>query len=228
MDVRVDERGKYFTPRIAKDVVLAFVRTRDQLIVGSIYVRPGHRLTDELNSDTAPFLAITDAQVLRASDEVLLYRAGLLMVAYHTIVLIGELDALAELRPAAWQQVPEHEPHPRLTEPGLRVDEKGKFFSLRVPKDAMLVLASAAELMVAGYIYLRPERRLRDELNEARSRFLPITEPRVYDTVGQSLLYHASFLLAAYEHIALISPMESLSDARPALWLDDFGQEDIA
>lgn len=225
MDVRVDERGKFFTARIAKDAVAAFVRTRDQVIVGSMYVRPGHRLTDDLNSDGAPFLALTDAQVFRASDEALLYRAGLLMVAYRAIVLIGELDALAAVRRAPWLPA-QHEPHPRTPTPELRIDEKGKFFSARVPKDAMPVMVSTADLLATGYIHLRPERRLRDELHEAKSRFLPITEARVYDAAGETLLYHAGFLLAAYEHIALVSPTESLADARPARWLDDIPREE--
>ncbi|HWQ11827.1 MAG TPA: hypothetical protein VNL77_03455 [Roseiflexaceae bacterium] len=226
MEVRVDEKGKFFTPRIAKDAVAAFVRTRDQVIVGAIYVRPGNRLTDELNSDAAPFLPITDAQVYRADDERLLYRAGLLMVAYHDIVLIGELDAMAEIRPAPWQLgQPEHEPQPPSADIGLRVDEKGKFFSVRVPKDALHVLAHAADMMLAGYMYLRPERRLRDELNEARTRFLPITEARVFHAASERQLYHASFLLAAYAHIASLSPMESLADARPAPWLSQLPEE---
>lgn len=225
MDMRVDERGKFFTARIAKDAVAAFVRTRDQVIVGSMYVRPGHRLTDELNSDVAPFLALTDAQVFRASDEALLYRAGLLMVAYREIVLIGELAALAAVRSAPWQ-LAQHEPNPRTPAPELRINEKGKFFSARVPKDAMPVMVSMADMLATGAIHLRPERRLRDELHEAKSRFLPITEPRVYDAAGATLLYHAGFLLAAYEHIALVSPIDSLSDARHAGWLADIATKE--
>jgi hypothetical protein len=228
MEVRVDEKGKFFTPRVAKDAVTAFVRTCDQVIVGAIYVRPGNRLTDELNSDSAPFLPITDAQVYRASDEALLYRAGLLMVAYGTVVLIGELDALAEIRPAPWQlDQPEHEPQPPSADIGLRVDEKGKFFSVRVPKDALHVLAHAGDMMLSGYMYLRPEKRLRDELNEAKSRFLPLTDARVFDAATERQLYHASFLLGAYKHIASLSPMESLADARPAPWLSLPSEEDL-
>lgn len=226
MDVRVDEKGKFFTPRIAKDAVAAFVRTRDQVIVGSIYVRPGNRLTDELNSDSAPYLPITDAQVYRAADEELLYRAGLMMVSYRSVILIGELDAFEEIRPAPWQlSQPEHEPQPPNVAAGLRVDEKGKFFSVRVPKDAMHVLAHAGDLTISGYMYLRPEKRLRDELNEARTRFLPVTEARVYGTSGEQL-YHASFALAAYEHLASLSPVESITDAKPALWLEPHPEEE--
>jgi hypothetical protein len=225
MDMRVDEKGKFFTPRIVKDAVAAFVRTPDRIIIGSIYVRPGNRLTDELNSDSAPFLPITDVQVYSAADETLLYRAGLLMVAYRSIVLIGELDALADIRQTPWQPPQVHEPLPAGAPIDVRVDEKGKFFSLRVPKDAMRVLVQLGGMDLTGYAYLRPERRLRDELNEARARFLPLSEARVFDTAG-SPLYHASFLLAAFEHITLLSPTETVSPVQPAPWQDEIVGED--
>ena len=123
MDLRVDERGHFFTPRITKDAVAAFVRTPDQVIVGSIYVRPGQRLTDELNNDGAAFLPITDAQVYSAADEALLYRTSLLMVAYRSIVLIGELDAMAMIRPVPWQQSdPEREPQLVVADTVVRVN----------------------------------------------------------------------------------------------------------
>jgi hypothetical protein len=224
--MRVDDRGKYFTPRVAKEAVVAFVRTADQLIVGSIYVRPGYRLTDELNSDLAPFLAITDAQVFRAADETLLYRTSLLMLAYQSIILIGELEALAAVRPAAWQADQHaHEASILQSETAPRVDEHGKSFSLRIPKDALRVLAATVALTIDGYIHLRPARRLRDELNDARARFLPVTEPRIY-APDHALLYHASFVLVAYEHIVSVCPTESLAHGQPAPWREPATEED--
>jgi hypothetical protein len=216
--MRVDDRGKYFTPRVAKEAVVAFVRTADQLIVGSIYVRPGYRLTDELNSDLAPFLAITDAQVFRAADETLLHRTSLLMLAYHSIIAIGELEALVALRPAPWKS--EQHPHPTQvahSQAAPRIDEHGKSFSLRVHKHALRVVISAGTLTIDGYIHLRPARRLRDELNDARARFLPVTEPQIY-SADQALLYRADFVLVAYEHVASVCPTELLAGGLPAPW----------
>jgi len=40
MDMRIDEKGKFFTPRVAKDTLPALIRTADQVIVGHVYVRP--------------------------------------------------------------------------------------------------------------------------------------------------------------------------------------------
>jgi hypothetical protein len=229
MEVRVDEKGKYFTPRIVKDAVSAFVRTPDRVIVGSIYVRPGNRLTDELNTDTAPFLPITDARVYDAQSETLLYRAGLVMLAYREIVLIGELDSLAEIRHATWQQPEEgYEPQPHSGDYSLRVDEKGKYFSLRIPKDALHTVAHAAGMAISGYMYLRPDRRMKDELNESKLRFLPFTEAHIFSAADDRELYHASFLLISYQHIATLSPVESLADARPAPWLTPPEHEESA
>jgi len=50
------------------------------------------------------------------------------------------------------------------------------------------------------------------------SRFLPITDARVYNAVDETLLYHSAFLLVAYQHIIMISPVEALADVRPAPW----------
>src|SRR6476659_9256678 len=76
MDMRIDEKGKYFTPRVAKDTLPAFIRTADQVIVGHVYVRPDKRLKDDLNEDTSRFLPITDARVYESSTEKLLYHSS--------------------------------------------------------------------------------------------------------------------------------------------------------
>jgi hypothetical protein len=104
MDLRIDDRGKYFTARIAKDSLAAFVRTGDQLIVGQIHVRPERRLTDEINGDSARFLPITAARVYDAAGTTLLYESSFLLVSYQHIVTIGPLEALSPHQPAPWHQ----------------------------------------------------------------------------------------------------------------------------
>jgi hypothetical protein len=102
MDVRFDEKGKFFTPRVAKDTLPALIRTVDQVIVGHVYVRPDRRLKDDLSEDTSRFLPVTDARVYRAADETLLYHSSLLLVAYQHIVMISPLEAMEEVRPVPW------------------------------------------------------------------------------------------------------------------------------
>jgi len=109
MDIRIDEKGKYYTPRVPKDTLLAFVRTVDQIIVGQVYVRPDKRLKDDLNEDTSRFLPITDARVYDAASEKLLYHSSFLLIAYSHIILISPLDALADIRPTPWQSSQDQE-----------------------------------------------------------------------------------------------------------------------
>lgn len=103
IDVRIDEKGKYFTPRIAKDTLPAFIRTAEQVIIGNIYARPEHRLKDELSDDNSRFLAVTEARVYAAANEQLLYHSALMLVAYEQIVMISPLAAHEHIRDVPWQ-----------------------------------------------------------------------------------------------------------------------------
>ncbi len=228
METSLDEQTAVYPHRPTKDVVAAFIRTADHLIIGAIHVRPGSRLTDELNNDIAPFLAINDAHVYDAHTEQLSYITSVQLVAYRSIILIGESDSLVTIRPVPWH-VGSSEPIERDFDPlggetGLRIDEKGKFFSARVPKDAVHVLITTDDLSLVGAMYVRPERRLRDELNDARSRFLPLTDARAYDQ-QRSLRYHASFLLAAYHQMQTIIPTDALTDAASLAWIATGAEE---
>jgi hypothetical protein len=107
MDMRIDEKGKFFTPRVAKDTVPALIRTADQVIVGHVYVRPERRLKDDLSDDASRFLPVTDARVYDASDETLLYHTGFLLVAFQHIVMISPLEEMEDIRPVPWQHVQE-------------------------------------------------------------------------------------------------------------------------
>lgn len=104
----------------------------------------------------------------------------------------------------------------------VRIDEKGKFFTPRVPKDAMLALVrTTAEEAIIGYLYVRPDKRMKDEINEDQSRFLPITDARVYHAQTDAFIMHTSFLLVAYSQIVSITPIEAISGSRPAPWMND-------
>lgn len=110
----------------------------------------------------------------------------------------------------------------------MRFDEKGKFYTPRVSKDSLPAFVRTSEQVIVGQIYIRPEKRLKDDLSEDTSRFLPVTDARVYDAATEQLLYHSSFMLVAYSHIIMISPLEALVETRPFPWLLPQGQEDPA
>lgn len=230
MEARIDEKGKFFTPRITKDAVTAFVRTPGKVIVGSVYVRPGNRLTDELNSDPSAFLPITDARVYRADDESFLLQTSFLLAAYRDILLISELDALATVRDVPWYD-PSAEPAPLIREDedmGVHVNARGKYFTVRTPKDAILCAVGGGNLAVLGYLYVRPDRRLKDELNDEQARYLPMTDARVFRVSDNTLLYHASFLLIGRQAIDLVAPVDAMNSASDVPWLPVRSTEESA
>ncbi|GAB4116501.1 MAG: hypothetical protein Fur005_21600 [Roseiflexaceae bacterium] len=102
MDVRIDEKGKFFTPRVAKDAMQVLIRTADQHIIGYVYVRPDKRMKDEINEDSARFLSITDAQVFHSDSDSLIYRTSFLLVSFTHIVSITPTEAISASRPAPW------------------------------------------------------------------------------------------------------------------------------
>lgn len=105
MDLRIDEKGKYYTQRVSKDMLPAFIRTVDQVIVGNIHMRPDSRLKDELDAHTTHFLPVTDARVYDAQSEQLLYHSALMLVAMTHIVMISPLEAHEAVRDLPWQPI---------------------------------------------------------------------------------------------------------------------------
>jgi hypothetical protein len=110
LDMRFDEKGKFFTPRVAKDTLAAFIRTDDQIIIGHVYVRPDKRLKDDLNEDASRFLPVTDARVYDAASESLLYHSSFLLIAYAHIIMLSPLEALADIRPVPWHEAAKEQP----------------------------------------------------------------------------------------------------------------------
>lgn len=101
MDMRVDLKGKYFTPRVAKDSLLAVIRTTQEIIVGSVYVRPDRRLKDEINDDSSRFLPVTDAHVFTTNNEYL-YDVDFTLISYASIHSITPADAISSSADLPW------------------------------------------------------------------------------------------------------------------------------
>ena len=78
-EVRVDHKGKIFSVRMDKDTVRVIMATERHTIVGSVFVRPGNRPKDELNSEDM-FIAVSDAQVFDQSGGNLLYKTHFVSV----------------------------------------------------------------------------------------------------------------------------------------------------
>lgn len=109
-----------------------------------------------------------------------------------------------------------------------RVDDKGKIFTQRVSKDTVVTVVRTTDYFIIGDVHVRPDRRLKDELDNTQSRFLPITEATVYDTSGTQLLYRTSFMLLAYQQIVMVAPIEAFTEFGGAPWLHVVDQEPAA
>jgi hypothetical protein len=90
MVVEFDEKGKFFTDVIAKDVIRSHIQTREQTILGYVHVRKGDRLSDEINEPNI-FLAITEAEVYNLEGE-LLHTSAFLAVNREQIVWLMPVE----------------------------------------------------------------------------------------------------------------------------------------
>ena len=75
-----------------------------------------------------------------------------------------------------------------------------------VRKDQVRVLIQTTSAMIQGYIYLRPGRRVVDELNHG-DVYLAVTEARVFDANGE-VLQGSHFLTVNRAHIVWVRPDE--------------------
>jgi len=90
MIVEYDEKGKYFTDVITKDLILTHIQTQMHLIRGYVHVRKGDRLSDEINSDNG-FLSITDAKIFTPQGEIL-YTSKYLAINREHIVWLMPIE----------------------------------------------------------------------------------------------------------------------------------------
>lgn len=89
---------------------------------------------------------------------------------------------------------------------GLRFDEKGKFFTDVVAKDAILARIRTVTHLIRGWVYVRRGDRLRDELNRAE-QFLAVTDVTIYGDQGE-ILYSGDFLAVNRDQIVWLLPEE--------------------
>jgi hypothetical protein len=86
MTIEYDEKGKYYTDIISKTPVLSVIQTATHLIRGTIHVRRGWRIKDELESEGA-FIAVTNAEVL-STDGSILYHPPFLAIRKDQIIWV--------------------------------------------------------------------------------------------------------------------------------------------
>jgi hypothetical protein len=90
MVVEYDEKGKFYTDVITKELVLTHIQTQSHQIRGYVHVQKGERLSDELNSDST-FLAVTKAEICTPEGEIL-YTSEFLAVNREHIIWLMPID----------------------------------------------------------------------------------------------------------------------------------------
>ena len=90
MVVEYDEKGKFFTDVITKDLILTHIQTQTHRIRGYVHVRKGDRLSDEINC-ASTFLAVTNAEIYNL-DGVILHTSDFLAINRGHIVWLMPID----------------------------------------------------------------------------------------------------------------------------------------
>jgi hypothetical protein len=87
-------------------------------------------------------------------------------------------------------------------------DDKGKFFTDVITKEAVAVLIQTPTNQIRGNIYVRPGERIKDQLNE-EDMFLAVTEAILYNLAGEEI-YRSAFLLVNREHLIWLLPEDQI------------------
>lgn len=90
MEIEYDEKGKFFTDIIAKEVIRSNIQTVTHHITGYVHVRKGDRLSDEINQPSV-FLPITQAEIYSSSGEKL-YTCDFLAVNREHIIWLMPVE----------------------------------------------------------------------------------------------------------------------------------------
>jgi hypothetical protein len=90
MTIEYDEKGKFYTDIVKKLPVPVVIQTATHLIRGSVHVREGERIKNELER-TEAFLAVTNAAVYSAGDKIL-FTVPFMAVQRAQIIWIMPVD----------------------------------------------------------------------------------------------------------------------------------------
>ncbi len=87
----------------------------------------------------------------------------------------------------------------------VRVDSKGKIFTDVVHKERVPALIQTVTTLIHGDIFLRPDQRIKDELNNNQEKFIAVTEAEIFGPDGQ-VRYRSPFLTLNKEQVVWIRP----------------------
>jgi len=86
----------------------------------------------------------------------------------------------------------------------IRYDEKGKFFTNFVSKNAVQAIVQTSRYRIRGEIHVRMGDRVKDELDRPE-QFLAVTNASIYDE-NDTLLFEREFVSINRDHIIWVIP----------------------
>ena len=89
---------------------------------------------------------------------------------------------------------------------GVEYDEKGKFFTEYISKDAIYSHIQTQEHYIKGYVHVRKDERLSDEINKDNT-FLAVTKAEIYSQEGE-MLFTSDFLAVNRSQIVWLMPLD--------------------
>ncbi|MEI8131707.1 MAG: hypothetical protein WCG34_04690 [Leptolinea sp.] len=91
-------------------------------------------------------------------------------------------------------------------------EEKGKIFTQVVSKKPINVTIQTTSQLIRGKIHIRPEDRVKDELNR-KDLFIAVTDATVFSAEGKAL-YQSGFLSVNTEQIVWLLPDEEVKPTK--------------
>ena len=88
----------------------------------------------------------------------------------------------------------------------IRYDEKGKFFTNVVTKDAVRANIQTLTHRIQGDVHVRIGQRVKDELDR-ETKFIAVTRAEIYSLKGNKL-YETDFILVNSNHVIWLIPDE--------------------
>ena len=92
----------------------------------------------------------------------------------------------------------------------IEFDEKGKYFTDIITKEAIKAVIQTTKHLIRGYIHVRQDARLKDELDLEES-FIAVTDAQVISTDNQ-VLYQAEFMAIHRNHIVWVITESDLAE----------------
>lgn len=91
-------------------------------------------------------------------------------------------------------------------------DDKGKLFTPVIPKKPILVTIQTVSNVIRGSVHIRPDTRVKDELNNAsgNDQFLAVTDAVIYNNQEQEI-YRSNFLVVNINHIVWVIPENEIN-----------------